>query len=167
MNHLSIRHQLREHTHSLHERVDESAASYDLGTVEGLRSFLEMMVRGLGQVEAGLEHGDVQKFAPDWPMRARLHLAMEELGLSVAPAPVEATVFRSEAEIWGALYVLEGSRLGSRVLWQAAADSAFLRASSEDREWPAFLTALEQAHARLNDLPGMVEGARKAFNAFL
>lgn len=162
-----IHRRLRAATDTLHDEVDRQAGDYDLATPAGQRSFLEMMAHGLGAVEPALERGGVLGFFPQWPTRTRLEAAHEELGETGAPVQEAALEYASEAEVWGALYVLEGSRLGSRMLARQAPGSRFLAASAEDRSWPDFLEALGVADKRLGDAAGMIRGAQKTFAAFL
>lgn len=162
-----IHRRLRAATDALHDEVDRQAADFDLATPAGQRAFLEMMVRGLGRVEPALERGGVLGFFPQWPSRTRLEAAREELGGAGSRHSDEPLEYAGEAEVWGALYVLEGSRLGSRMLARKAPGSRFLAASAEDRTWPDFLEALGTADERLSDAAGMIRGARKTFAAFL
>lgn len=167
MQSLPIHRRLRDATGVLHERVDRQASDVDLGTLEGQRAFLEMMVRGLSAVEPALDRSGVERVFPQWRSRRRLDAARDELGVGHVIESGKALEFTSEAEIWGALYVLEGSRLGSRFLTRQAPGSRFLAMSARDRSWPDFLAALGAADQRLGDPQGMIRGAEKAFAAFL
>lgn len=162
-----IHRRLKIATSGLHDLVDRQAEALDLSTPPGLRGFLEMMAQGLGAVERGLERSGVAAIYPLWPTRTRLKLALEELGRPADEVADDAVPFTHEAEQWGALYVLEGSRLGSRVLARQAPGCRFLQASADDRMWPSFLDRLGAAHARLNDAQRTIGGAEKAFRAFL
>lgn len=163
----TIHRQLRTATDSLHQQVDAQAGEFDLATPGGQSAFLQMMVRGLSAVEPALDRGGVAEAFPSWPARRRLEVAREELGKGAKSSPERPLEYADEAEMWGALYVLEGSRLGSRLLAREAPGSRFLRLSAEDRTWPDFLKSLAEAHHRLDDSDAMIRGAEKTFAAFL
>ncbi|MHA7819635.1 MAG: biliverdin-producing heme oxygenase [Erythrobacter sp.] len=163
----TIHDRLRTETAALHHLVDQQAGEVDLATAPGQRAFLRMMVAALSVVEPALDRSGAKQFFPDWPSRRRLDVACEELGDMPPPSHGDPLDFASEAEIWGALYVLEGSRLGSRLLSRQAPGSRFLALSAADRTWPVFLEALKVADERIGDAAGMVRGAEKTFAAFL
>ena len=80
----------------------------------------------------------------------------------------------ADAAAWGVAYVLEGSRLGGRVLARRAAagghplvagNMRFLRASPAIA-WADFLQRMEAALASTRDTDGAIEGARTAFSLF-
>lgn len=162
-----IHRRLRVATEDLHQRVDQQAGDFDLATVRGQREFLTMMIGGLSAVEPALDRSGAEQVFSPWPSRRRLGAACEELGETTEVSHSDAIDYTDEAEIWGALYVLEGSRLGSRLLAKQAPGSQFLELSAEDRMWPAFLDALGAADERLRDPQGMIRGAEKTFAAFL
>ncbi len=123
------------------------------------------MMDGLAPVEAALDRAGAARLLPEWPQRRGAALLREDGARMRDGAPV---AFRSEAEVWGALYVLEGSRLGARLMARTAGGrSSFLKAAAADGFWPEFLSRLRDAHERLMDPEGMERGAKAAFAAFL
>ena len=150
-------------TRSLHDEVDDAAAAFDLTTAEGVAALLRMFARGVDAVEAGLEAAGVADELAEWGERRRSHL------FACPHRRREPQRFCGRAEIWGGLYVLEGSRLGARVL---AKRSPFLRTHpyfTPDATpfWPAFLQRLRVADATIRDREAMAIGARNAFAGFI
>ncbi len=166
---LDVRRHLAQSTSALHADVDRRTGAFDLQTHEGLQSFLSFMHCGCKAVEDGLTTASVEGYLPEWPQRKRSHLLESDVP-SLAEKRPQKLEFSGEAEIWGALYVLEGSRLGGRVIsksFPSSERSAFLADSAACRFWPQFLMRLEDADKRLHDRVGMTDGAHKAFRAFI
>ncbi|MFD1694006.1 biliverdin-producing heme oxygenase [Roseibium aestuarii] len=170
-----IRFHLARETRALHDVVDQQAEFNDLHTAEGVAGLLRFFRKGFGRIETALERSGAEAVLPAFPERRRAALIDADLasgssGEIPAEAAAEDLVFLSPAEIWGALYVVEGSRLGARMMARASdatRASRFLSESAECRYWPTFLAALSEADATLADRDGMVAGAHKAFRAFL
>ncbi len=160
-----IRARLAQATVELHRLTDIQAGAYDLRAEGGLRGMLQFMMDGVSPVEAALERAGIRSVLPEWPARRRAPLLRQD-GAEMTGNRTAA--FASEAEMWGALYVLEGSRLGARLMARTACGrSGFLDAAAADGFWPEFLSRLREAHERLMDPEGMERGARAAFSAFL
>ncbi|MBD8875607.1 biliverdin-producing heme oxygenase [Roseibium polysiphoniae] len=169
-----VRFYLAEQTRTSHELVDKRAEAFDLTLAEGVTQFLRFMYRGISAIEAGLDESHAARIFPLWSERKRAamigaELAETALAWSEDEVTQQALDFRSEAEVWGALYVLEGSRLGARILVNRSelmSKSDFFQETARCRYWPEFLVQLEQADMRLDDRAGMAEGACRAFAAF-
>lgn len=130
----------------------------------------------LSALEVGLSAGVAPVLFTSWASRLRGHALRKDLLALEAPyrgrgaAPIE-----DEAEALGALYVLEGSRLGGQVLARMAADSAdpvvrgatrYFRHGERQGLWRGFLERLESSRA-VREHPDRAErGALKAFAAF-
>ncbi|MFC0283281.1 biliverdin-producing heme oxygenase [Camelimonas abortus] len=169
----SLRHLLRAATAADHARVDAGAARHDLSTRDGYRAFLLWQARVLPGFEALFDAA--AGAPPDWPERRRapaLRADLAALGAAMpAPAPVPA--LEGPAARLGALYVLEGSRLGGLMLARTVrsawpdAPLSFLEHGATARLWPRF-TAWLDAHALSPaEQQAMTRGARAAFAAFL
>lgn len=156
-----IRGWLARVTAPLHTRVDAAAAAFDLSTDEGAGAFIALMARGVRPVERALDNAGAAAIFPEWPSRRRSHTLPR---CADGPEPT----FGSAAEVWGALYVLEGSRLGGRLLSRAPRLAAhpFFADAADRTAWPLFLARLEDADRALVDRPGMAAGAAAAFAAF-
>ena len=157
---------LRAATASDHDAVDASFGSFALDDAAGYRRFLRAHGRALPAVEAALADrtGDA---LPDWrPRTPALAGDLAALGEDL-PAPL---VFAAagEAERWGALYVIEGSRLGGQLLARsvpAGLPSAYLSARHLAGEWRALLAALDARAAAAGEAwrQAALAGARATF----
>jgi heme oxygenase len=114
----SARAVLRAATAVYHDRVDRVFSQMRLDDRDSYGSFLTAQAAAHIPVERALALGGVATIVPDWNARQRSDLLREDLaqlGLA-APEPAGTLVLESEAAVLGALYVLEGSRLGGTVL---------------------------------------------------
>lgn len=169
-----IRHSLRAATAQAHERLDACAQRVNLADRESYGRFLQAQSGPVMALEAALQDFGVARLLPDWPLRSRtsaLHYDLEYLTLR--PGSCRAVRLTSAAEAFGTLYVLEGSRLGARVLLRqilaAAPDirpaTRFLSHGSDQKLWTTFLQILE-AKVGVNDLGGCIQGAHGTFAVF-
>ncbi|WMS42617.1 hypothetical protein RDV64_21570 [Acuticoccus sp. MNP-M23] len=157
-----VRNWLSERIAPLHAEVDRRASGFDITTKGGADSLMRFLSIGIHDLENGLDAAGAATVLSEYKARVRAHLLPRPLDRK----PVS---LGSEAEVWGALYVLEGSRLGGRWL---ANRSEHLRinaffAKDEPVFWPTFLSRLEKANAYGVDRMGMLAGAEAAFGAFL
>lgn len=136
------------------------ASALDLNSTDGVVAFERFLAAGSAATEAGLQRCAEPAMAR-WLQRGRAGVLARDA------APV---TLRGPAEGWGALYVLEGSRLGGRMLVQRhkrLAELPFFWDVGAREAWPAFLADLEAADGRHADREAMVRGAQKAFAAFV
>lgn len=156
---------LRAATASDHDQVDATFGGFALDDAAGYRRFLLAHGRALPAVEAALVgSGDA---LPAWRSRtADLTSDLAALG-EVMPLPLHFRI-ANEAESWGALYVIEGSRLGGQLLARsvpAGLPSAYLSARHLSGEWRALLAGLD-ARAEAGDddwRSAATAGARATF----
>jgi heme oxygenase len=147
-----------------------------LGSGEaGYRSFLLASAAAVFPLEQALLAADVGAILPDWAQRARTAALRADLGVvdvPVAPPPLLA----GEARQFGALYVLEGSRLGAKLLLpellargstRVRAATRYLRHGEGRRMWPSFLAQLESSQATRRYPDDAIAGARAAFALFV
>lgn len=169
-----LREILRRGTRDAHERVDAAGARFDLVNRGDYVRFLRAHAAALLPLEAGLEACGVGRLLPDWRERRRGDALRADLtGLFAAADRQGGTVALSgDDEAWGVLYVLEGSRLGARLLTRAAeqsADAGVRRSTAyfghgrDRRFWSSFLARLEASGA---DAAVALAGARRAFARF-
>lgn len=157
---MSARAALRAATAEDHERVDRLFSGFDLSNLDGYRLFLTAQAAAHVPVEAALDAAGVEALMPDWPARKRSHLLegdLAELGAAL-PAPVEAPHLPDAAAMMGALYVLEGSRLGGAVLKRSLPPQApmrFLAAEQAPGAWRKLLAKLDESLYQ----PALVEAA--------
>ncbi len=167
---------IRDATRMSHGHLDAALARLDLSIPLYYEGFLRSQAEALFPIEAALEAGGIERLIPDWQLRVRTPALMrdlETLGIVCNPFPMPE--FKSGAEMFGAVYVLEASRMGERVMLARLAEhpdseamnaTAYLRHGFGKRFWPSFLTLLENHPAPLADPAGAVRGAEIAFAMF-
>jgi heme oxygenase len=171
-----LRQRLRAATADAHGRLDAQLARLDLRALSGYRHFLEVSAAALLALEAALVRADVGRLFPDWRLRSRSRVIVNDLGCvggSVRPFAVPDRF--GFDDVLGTMYVLEGSRLGARALAGVVAKSAdpvvvaataYLRHGAGLQLWPSFLVMLERHAVDLGDDTGAVAAARRAFDLF-
>lgn len=168
---------LRAATAALHEEVDERFSGPFDTDREAYTAFLLALARSVRPLEAALEAGGVERFLPDWNKRRRSGALERDLDiLAVAvPAPTPVPVTRDEARLFGRLYVLEGSRLGGKLLVKRAlanmdptvrAATNYLGHGAGADFWRGFLERLEGSAAVAASPERTLLGAREAFELF-
>ena len=170
-----LRQRLRAATSEAHARLDSALGAYDLTALSGYRRFLEVNAAALLPLEAALTDAGVARCIPDWRIRSRriaILTDLERVGGEARPLPVP---WLPAAGVFGAMYVLEGSRLGARLLLKTVAASpdpvvagatAFLRHGEGLQLWPRFLALLEAHASTMDDDSDVMESARRAFALF-
>jgi heme oxygenase len=173
----SARRLLREATADLHREVD-ARFSGPLDTDRGAyRAFLAALGRAVLPLEAGLEAGGVAAILPDWPERRRsAALAHDLSALGVASLGAARTPeLQGEALQLGTLYVLEGSRLGAKLLLRRVlghpdpavrAATRYLAHGETQDLWRSFVERLDASEAVRAGPDRAIAGARAAFLAF-
>lgn len=157
---------LRATTGADHERVDAAFAGFDLADREGYRGFLLAHARALPAAEAVLAAvPGLPAFRPRTPLIAADLAAFGE----TMPAPLPFAVPGGDAGAWGALYVVEGSRLGGTLLARSVAEGwpgGYLGAKHLSGEWRVLLAALDEAAVDDAWTQRAVEGARATFELY-
>lgn len=171
-----MRQVLKAATRSEHERLDAAFSACRLDERGGYVAVLGALAPPVTALEAALARAGIEATVPDWERRRRgeaLRADLARLGGSfrrIAPPPVA-----TPEEGLAVLYVLEGSRLGARLLLErvlASPDSAlhaatgFLRHGQDERLWPSFLSLLEGRSYSPRARGRMVEAARATFALF-
>jgi heme oxygenase (biliverdin-IX-beta and delta-forming) len=164
---------LRAATMGLHAVVDARfAPMLDAGEA-GYRSFLLATAAAVFPLEQALLAAGVESLLPDWTRRTRaaaLRADLTDVVLATAPPLAGA------ARMFGALYVLEGSRLGARLLVPdlLAGGSARIRVATRylghgegHRLWQSFLAHLESSRPVRECPDEAIAGARMAFALFI
>ena len=138
---------LRAATAEDHQAVDVRFGGFALDDQDDYGRFLIAHARALPAVEAALRRPDADGGAaalPDWRPRTE-SLAADLVALNLAlPAPLAFDV--AGAGRWGALYVIEGSRLGGQLLARSVPTGlpvAYLSSRHRPGEWRALLAAIE------------------------
>ena len=168
-NATSPRFALREATAAEHERVDAAFADFDLADRRSYANFLAAQAAALLPVEAGIDRSDVARLLPDWPERRRGSLLCDDLNALEVSALVGAPVdFDSDEAVLGAVYVLEGSRMGGRMLARAVAPNLpcrFLEASDDGR-WRTLTALIDTALGSDEQRAVAIDAARAVFARF-
>lgn len=153
---MSLLFRLRGATAAVHARVDARFPDGLLDAASHAR-YLRGMQRTVDAFERGAAYGAPDPASAPWltPARAPLLAAdLAELGLdALAPAP--AFGFDDDAALLGALYVLEGSTQGARMMMHQLRQRPgplrgvhFLESHVRDpRRWRALLARLAEAPA--------------------
>lgn len=167
---------IRDATQMSHSRLDAALSKLDLAIPRYYEGFLRSQAEALFPIEAALEANRIESLIPDWTLRVRTPALERDLAtLNITCNPQPLPEFGSAAEMLGAVYVLEASRMGARVMLARLAEhpdsdamnaTAYLRHGFGKRFWPSFLTLLETHPAAQNDMAGVVRGAETAFAMF-
>lgn len=169
---MTARAALRAATADEHRKVDAAFSRFHLGNETGYRGFLLAQAGGFLPVEAELDEAKAEAILPDWPQRRRADLLRADLAeLNVtAPEPFSTPTFLSiKAPLLGAIYVLEGSRLGGALLKQSVPSHfprRFLEARQAAGSWRKLLQTLDDLLIRPGDLEAAVSAAREVFARF-
>jgi heme oxygenase len=169
---------LRAATADLHGELDARLAPMVRQGDVSYARFLLCSAMALLPIERSLEETNVAAVLPDWSQRRRSHTLRLDLAEMSLPEPpsLPAPEVLGNAFQFGMLYVLEGSRLGARLLLRDAKATLGPTAQSATRYlshglnlpfWPTFLRQLEASpHVRRE--PGQASaGARAVFQRFL
>ena len=154
---------LRAATASDHDAVDAGFGRYDLTDADDYRAVLIAHERALPAVEAWL--AAIPGLAAVRSRGAALAEDLAALGEDM-PAPMTFDVPASTAAGWGAMYVVEGSRLGGIMLSRSVPEgmpSAYLRSKHLSGEWRALLAAIDEKPADDAWVAHAIVGARAAF----
>ena len=177
---VSLHARLRQATAESHGMLDKQFGRFDLRQRAGYRGFLEASADALLPLEAALVEAGVKHLFPDWPLRSRRRAILDDLArvdgmvrLLAVPPPLNF------GQILGTTYVLEGSRLGAKILLKAVTQSsdpvvstttAYLSHGSGQHLWRSFLVMLERHTATLgrtlSSEKDVINGARQAFALF-
>jgi heme oxygenase len=173
---LLIRDIVSEATRTSHRRLDLALSWLDLGKPRYYAGFLRGQAEALFPLETALEEQGIVNVMTDWRQRARTPALEHDLAaLDVVCDPLSPPVFKGVADMLGAVYVLEASRMGARVMLARLAQhpesnsigaTAYLRHGFGQRFWPSFLTLLENHPAAQADTASVVQGAEVAFGMF-
>ena len=167
--------QLRTGTHAAHAALEAQPFNQAIqaGTISTAATahFLGRMYGFLLPYEAQLRQ---HHFAPAWEIerRQRAHLIAQDLGpAAVAELAICGALppLDTEAQILGAMYVLEGSTLGGQVIARQLAKAgvplqAYFRGNGDATGplWKSFCQLLSDA-ATSDNSPAIVESARLTF----
>lgn len=162
---VSARFVLRERTRPMHDATEDAFAPYDLTRPEHYRCFLVAHASALPRLELGVTGKGWDRWHP------RLPRLVDDLAALSIPLPVSMLAPDiSPVAAWGVQYVLEGSRLGGRLLAQTVPHGLPTRYLAPDPDmsarWQAFCVALD-AHNRGDEwLDEVIDAATETFQTF-
>lgn len=169
------RERLRAATAAAHAALDASVSGLELERVDDYRRFLRGNAAALLAAEALLEQAAVAQRFADWPQRSRRAFIVADLeGVDARVDPLTwVRAIPKHAEMFGMIYVLEGSRLGARSLLPRVQASAEPRVSANCRFlsaqqphlWRVFLEQLE-SETTADDEPAVIAAALDTFALF-
>lgn len=145
-------------TRDAHDRLDAIFSSYDLSRRDHYVRFLQAHAAAFVPVEQALSKAGANDVIPDWQDHCRSDALIADLRALGVPLPSlqPAPSFDSAAAVIGGAYVLEGSRLGAKLIRRGVSShfpTAFLNASG-GLGWKNFVTFIERV------LPTTLEGAQ-------
>ncbi|MFJ6023000.1 biliverdin-producing heme oxygenase [Brevundimonas sp. NPDC092305] len=163
----TARFHLKAATAEAHDRLDALFSRFDLSLADDYGRFLQAQAGPFLAVETALDAGGAGRLLADWPERRRADALRDDLvalGLPVSE-PVERPVYDSEAAMLGAIYVLEGSRLGGAMLVRRVPDTAPKRFLTPGNPllWREFVSVLDE---RLSSEGARAEAAAAASVVF-
>lgn len=166
----SARHALRTATAADHDAVDRAFGRYDLSDRAAYAAFLQAQAAAFLPVEGAVDRSDPERVVADWTERRRSDALRADLAALGEETPASAPIppFASEAALLGAVYVLEGSRLGGRMLAREVPDAfpqAFL-AAGNPALWRSLLAVLELNLDTGERRAAAIEAARGVFALF-
>jgi heme oxygenase (biliverdin-IX-beta and delta-forming) len=172
----ALRATLRSGTADAHARLDAQLGLIDLHSLPHYRGFLEAFGKALLPLETALSASGVERTFIDWPQRARSRALLDDVSrLRGTVRPFGALGPFDFDAMLGTMYVLEGSRLGAKVLLAevlqapdpvVAKATAFLRHGFDSRLWQSFLQILDRNARKVGDPDKVVAAARFAFELF-
>jgi heme oxygenase len=171
---------LRTRIAALHAGLDCIISSCCVGGTIRLGRLLAIHYDALTLLVLALERAGAAHVCPGWEGRSRLAALEEDLRvLRTRPYRTSAhpPSFTREPEIWGALYAVEGSRLGNRVILRRVMEcgnederraTQFLAHGLEDRTaWGGFVAQLDDLHYCGEAFELAALGAERAFETYL
>lgn len=172
MNERSAAHAaLRSGTAPDHERLDGLFERFDLTDPAGYRAFLTAHAAALPAVEQALDAAGFDALLSDWPERRRGAAIAADLAAidTPLPPPLPFAAIGTPAAAWGAAYVVEGSRLGGKMLSQRVAEGlpkAYLATPQPAGAWRKFLEKLDNALQTPQEIAAATASARAVFALF-
>jgi heme oxygenase (biliverdin-IX-beta and delta-forming) len=161
---------LRAGTADAHARVDALFAGFDLDSAPGYAAMLAAHAGALLPIEAALDAGAGGRVIEDWPTRRRAPLLLADLDdLGTRSQPGESPDLLDEAQAAGALYVLEGSRFGGRIIARdlpPGLPRRYLDAGQAPENWRKLVARLDAILYVPAALDSAVKSARAVFAAF-
>ena len=168
---------LRAETRRFHDLLDGSLPLSEISRRDGYIRYL-LTNWPCAAIEQALENTGVHRLLHDWDYRSRrFELADDLAALGVALPPLTSfRIANDVGTILGWSYVLEGSRLGAKIILRTLQKNAtaeiraatrFLRHGSNQNHWESFKETLGQIDGDPKAIAEACEGAIAAFEMFI
>ena len=169
---MTARFALKAATDDIHRELDERLSTLDLTAEGDYRRFLDFHARTVPAVEASLAVGGLGDMVEGWYAGRRSDAIAADLAAlgEPMPKPVEPPAFAGVGDLLGAAYVLEGSRLGGRVLERRVGPGlpkAFLKGDGSLGPWPALIAVMDRLLYSDSLVSEAKTAARRCFTLFL
>ncbi len=166
----SVRDRLRAATAHQHERVDALFGRLNLADEADYRLFLTSHAAALLPMEQWLD-SHAGMVVDDWPARSRGAALLADLAAMDIPVPTGEPFAPapSEPSVGGILYVLEGSKMGGRVLARQVREGLprqYLSAGGNGGAWKKLVARLDDIVVTGGDLSTATSSASLAFDRF-
>lgn len=163
---------LKAATEDLHEALDSRLSQLNLADAGDYGKFLAVQAAVLPGLERALSAAGLGDLVRGWEDGRRADRLLADMTVLEMPQPkaVQPPLLPSKAAALGAAYVLEGSRLGAKVLVQHTdpnLSQKFLGADVNSNPWPALVTVLDRELSSPDELDEAARAARATFTAFL
>ncbi|WP_158598402.1 biliverdin-producing heme oxygenase [Notoacmeibacter ruber] len=167
---------LRDETRHAHQALDDEMSAFRLDDAKDYAAFLATHAAVLPAYERALEEAGIAHELPDWSARQRRQALAEDLAElpfqeSVAAIDIDADLSSPAARL-GAAYVLEGSRMGARLLMERVPQgdprfpTRFLGHGQGERLWAGFVSVLDEADKEGISHGDAVNAARHTFEVY-
>jgi heme oxygenase len=168
---LSAHQQLRATTRDAHDRLDQLFSTLSLGDAADYKLFVMAHAAAFLAVEEALAAAGADRLLPDWNGLRRAEALRKDLADLDLALPVQepAPDYASSAEVLGGLYVIEGSRLGGKLLRKAVASqfpARFLRSEAPPGYWRGFLTTMDRLLCTDDERRDAAKSAIRTFDCF-
>lgn len=162
---------LRDDTRDAHDAVDAVYGGFDLADRRSYAAFLSAHAAIVLPLETMLDDAGIATLVDDWPDRRRAPaIAADLTALSrPLPPPLACPPVAGDAGLLGALYVLEGSRLGGRMLARQVASDfprEYLDPDQPTGHWSKLLVRLEELLYTDHRVTEAIVSARAVFASF-
>lgn len=178
---MSLHAYLRLNTRAWHDRVDAAFEKFDLTTEPGYRSFLEAHAHVVPGCERHLVNSGCGTRFPGWTGDARTPALRSDLDTMGVAKPIpraldqdQVPMSTADPALVGMMYVLEGSRLGGRVLARRVEMGSNARCRSATQylshdggvSWRSFLHRLETLEFTEVEIEAALAAAIEIFRLF-
>lgn len=168
---IMARWELRTSTREDHDRVDAVFDRFDLADKADYTAFLRAHAEALLPVERALDEAGAETVLADWPERRRAYRLVQDLadlGERMTPTAGAAIDLGTPEAVLGALYVVEGSRLGGAMLAKRVPADLPRRylAASDPARWRALVALIDETLVTTTQREEALNAARVVFGMF-